>query len=707
MAEGAFRAPMTSAPAPVRRRVRCVPLFFAALLAAAPAFAAKGPDWKPVTPQELAESAPLLEKEVPAEALFNLIEIDDRGFPAERRMTQYVRYKIFAPDKVEHITRISATDGASATDRIDLRARLTLPDGRTQEFGAEAIKERTLAKSGSEGGFLGWLSGGGPEVKEKFLAIGGIEAGAVLEYRISRRVVPPRVTWFSGQIEGIPVRQFTYVCRPLRDPDTWDARTFVRNTQTAKLTEDRKTGTVTVTATNLPAIVPEPFVGPATDYALTIFNCYELLHAGLIPRSGKIPYPGTIDPKLGPWAPYATLMNWVERDRGVPTPRVKALAKELTAGLVEPAAKARAIHVHVQNLYQKHRRRAGPRPAERVQPDNLDDILDVDSKPEVIRFAPEFVWLAIALYREAGLECQAVLLPSRALTRFNPDHVSGVFLADEAVALRLGGEWTFSNPQSVNRQPFGLLPWENEGQVGLLARDKKQEFIRIPTTDPERSTIATTGKFAIDAEGTLTGECTRTFTGQTAVALRGELRKNQKTARERIAAGKLGVDPNVVEVKMTKIDALDDAEKPLLLTATLRWPGFATRMKDRLMVRPAVLRADASSPFTASERRHPVHFPYRWRENDRLEIVVPEGFAPEAPTAPAPSPGQVLQCETKLSYDPSNRTLHVTREFVSNLLDLPAERYPALKAWYDRVRNADQHEVVFGRKGVASAAKED
>lgn len=668
--------------------------------AACAAFAAKAP-WKPVTPEELAQAEPLLEKEAPAEALVHQLEIDDTAFPTERRFTQYIRYKIFAPEKAEHITRVSGIDSTASENRVELRARLTLPDGRTQEFGKESIKERTLSKSGSETGFLGWLAGGGPEVKEKFLAIAGIEAGAVLEYQIVRRIAnPPRVTSFTAQILGIPVREFSYTCRTLRGSDTWDCRTFVRNTQNAKLQEDKK-GVVTVTASNLPSIVREPFVGPATDYSLTIFNCCEIVNGYLMPRSGKVPVPGKIEGKLGPWAWYATVMSWIERDRGYSTAKVKAKAAEITAGLTEPEAKARAIHVAVQELWQRHRRRTGPAPEKWVQPDSLDDVLEVE-KPGILRVPDEFVWLSLAMCRAAGLDAKLVLLPSRRLTRFNPQHVSGVFLDHKAVAVRIGEQWVFSYPQAVNRQTFGTLPWELEGQVGLLALDKKQEFIKIPTTDPERSEIATMGKFKLDAEGTLTGECTRTFTGQTAVDLRGELRRNQKTARERLAATKLGMDPKFVEIKVTKIDALDDAEKPLLIAATVRWPGFAARTKERLLVRPSVFRVENTSPFVASERRHPVHFPYRWLERDRVEIALPEGFAPESPTAPAPMKGDALQHELQLAYDAKNGVLHGSREFTSHLLDIPVNLYPSLKAGFDRIARADGHEVVFSRKSGAS-----
>ena len=701
-----------AAPVPAARTARLAVTLFAWVAlcfssTAALRAAAKAPAWQPVSPAELAETAPKLEPEAAAEALLVSIEVDDSAFPLERTVTEYLRYKIFAPDKAEQITRISGIDSTVSQNKVDLRARLTLPDGTVREFGPESIKERTLSKKGQESGLLGWLTNSSDAVKEKFLAVSGVEAGAVLEYRITRRLsLPPAISAFVVQREGIPVRSAIYVCRTLRDTDEWGSRTFALNLGAGKLTEDKKARTLTVTAENLPSIIREPFVGPATDYALTIVSSYEKYDRLLLPRSGKIPLPGSVEPKLGPWAVHSTLVNWIERDRGYVTKRVKQLAEELTAGLTDPEAKARAIHTRVQNLYQQHRRRSGPRPTERTQPESLDDIIDVEKKPEVIRFTEEFVWLAVALYRTAGFACHTVMLPDRQFSRFNPQFVSPAFIPNLAIAIRFGDQWRFSAPQTTNRLPFGFLPWQQEAQAGLLALEKKQEFIKVPASRPDQSIINSNGTFAIDAEGTLTGDCTRTFTGQTAVDLRGLLRRSQKTRREEIAATKFGFDAKIAEVKVTKIDALDDAEQPLVLSAKIRWPGFATRTKNRLIVRPAVFRAEAGSPFTATERRHPIHFPYRWQESDRALIQLPADFAPETPTIPAPNTGEVMSHELKLSYDNAKSQLHVLRAFTSNLLDLAPDRYTPLKTWYDRVARADQHEIVFLLKAANAPATE-
>jgi hypothetical protein len=129
-------------------------------------------------------------------------------------------------------------------------------------------------------------------------------------------------------------------------------------------------------------------------------------------------------------------------------------------------------------------------------------------------------------------------------------------------------------------------------------------------------------------------------------------------------------------------------------------------------VRPAALHVDAKSPFVATERRHPLHFPYRWQEVENMQLKMPPGFAPEAPSAPTSAPGKLLHYKVGLSYSSKLNLIVLHREFVSNLIELPREHYATVKAWFANVEQSDQHEVVFARvaavkPGATDAAKAD
>jgi hypothetical protein len=689
-----FLAALPRRLAPTVFQLRCALVLLTVCVGVRPS-AAKV-NWPTLAPEELSETKPQLEPDAPAEAIEWKMQVDDSNFRESRKTIEYYRYKIYVPEKAEEITRISGIDLTTSADKIDIRARLTLPNGKVQEFGPEAMKQQTLLREGNAGGLLGWLSRSGVELKEQFLAVPGIERGAILEYQITRTDESPSMfSVFSIQREGIPIRHAEFTCRLCPDTDTWSNRTFALNKLNGTFHEDRKAQTISFTASNIPSIVREPFVGPVSDYTMTILSCYEAHRAFLDSRSRKVDIPKDIPAKLGPWAPYSTLVNWLERDRGYPTPRVKKMAADITSGTQDELEKAKLVHTYIQTLYQKWRHRTGPKPTDPRSPDSLDDILDSEKQRDVVFSYEEFVWLSVALYQSAGFEAHVVLVPDRARVRFNPQLVSPAFLSDEAIAVKIGGQWRFTSPFNPTVLPFGMLSWEQEGQPALLALDHQQEFVKVPPTPSERSVITSTGDFILDQAGTLTGECRRTFTGQTAVHLRGELRGASRQRRDRTMREQLGIDPKIVEVSNVRVEGIDKPEAPLVVRAQLRWPGYAVRTKERLVVRPAVFRTEATSPFTATERHYPISFPYRWQEVDRLTIKIPEGFVPEAPSAPAPSRGDVLSHHMDLAFDRAHNSLHVTREFTSNVLDVPVTAYPALKGWYDRVARSDQHELIF------------
>src|SRR5947209_5632597 len=99
---------------------------------------------------------------------------------------------------------------------------------------------------------------------------------------------------FSIQREGIPIRHAEFTCRLCQDTDTWGNRTFALNKLNGTFREDRKAQTISFSASNIPSIIREPFVGPVSDYTMTVLNCYEAHRAFLDSRSRKVDIPKDI-----------------------------------------------------------------------------------------------------------------------------------------------------------------------------------------------------------------------------------------------------------------------------------------------------------------------------------------------------------------------------------------------------------------------------
>ncbi|HEY1107061.1 MAG TPA: DUF3857 domain-containing protein [Opitutaceae bacterium] len=667
-----------------------------------------------MTPAELTETEPRIEASAPAEALFLEVQIDDRGLPYTRKTTKYVRYKIYDPEKAESVTRLTDVEFEGLGDRVEIHGRLLTPDGRVEEFGREAIKERPLVKTAQQAGFLGWLAGSQTSAREKFLAIPGVVRGAVVEFYTHTVDRSPRlIEVVTGQMEDVPVRSFEYRAR-LFDADWLFNRTFYSNSRTAKLTEDKKTKTITVTAQNLPAYEKEPFSGPITDQILTVFNCYETSTSYLDPRSGKVPIPDDVKAKSGPWAYYATVTEWEARDKGYPTKRLKALAAEIVQAAQTDTEKAKAIHRWVRQHFQGFRvqfptgvRNRTPSVNDQTrmtEPRSVDDIIDWQKDKYIEIEALDFLWLAFGLCREAKLPVQVVMLPDRELAGFNESAVSRLFLPDRALALKVGDKWEFFAPHVRHALPYNMLPWENEGQVALLALPHKQEFIPVPVSDAQRSLIGTGGGLLLDERGTLGGSFMRRLTGQAAVAVRGAIRDAMVDARNDRARKLLNLNFEGAEIKVTNIAGLDDPDAPLDIACSLRWEGFAVKTKDRLIFRPLAFRSEGTTPFPAEKRRRPVYFPRLWQELDQVVITWPEGYGLEGASPLSPVTNAVLHYKVELSAEADKRRLHARRTFESSLVALPVDKYEPLRSFYDHVTRGDQLEAVLVKQAKKEAA---
>lgn len=669
---------------------------------------APAPRWTAISAAELAESAPKIEADAPAEILFWRIEVDDKRFPDDRRTTEYIRYKLYAPDRADDIMRISRTslrvDGHNV-ETVEIRARLTQPDGTSRELGKESILERPLvrnrAQSWSDRSF-----GVRVELKEKYLAISGAQPGAIVDVWLSTK--DDYVTAATRQVlqrEATPIRKLEYVIKA-GDSDRYNHRVFVLNTQRAQLTEDSKNHTFTIVATDLPSLADEPFSGSTSDYALTAVSSYIPYSMGMVTDGGGNDS-RRIDNKAGPWAVIASVARWVEEDAAAPTGKVKKAAAQLSQGAATDLEKAQRIHNHVRATYQEYQKRSKPRRDYSAGNPSLDAALELGKHLHPNLQLKDFFYLAVSLYRSAGLQAEVLLLPDRTFARLDPKLASQAFLVGQCIAIKVGEQWHFSMPTSDAPLPFGVLPWKYQGQGGLLARANRQDFIDVPLTPPEQSVQTNLGAFQIDATGALTGEFRRSLTGQHAITLRPQLVGKDADHQHVTLKELMAADFKGAELAVTRIANVDDADQPLEVTYSITWPGFAVVTNDRLIVRPSVFRAQAASPFTATSRRNRLVLPFRWLEIDRVMLRVPEGYQPESMAAPPSYPGNVLAYGVRYSFEAEKRLIHVRREFQSAAITVPTEAYADVKTWYDAIINSDQHELVFIKSTTPSLSARD
>ncbi len=671
------------------------------LVCAAPRLGASGMEpWRPVDAAQLQEKKPLLDPNAAAEVLDWTLKVDDSDRPQHSTMHEYIRYKIFDPDRAVNLTRVSATgfsNNGSDYKNVDVRARLILPDGTKKEFGKESIQERDLQKGASNGSWVSRVFGNsGVQVKEKFLAIGGIEPGSIVEFQFQTwQDYPGTFYAFLLQRNGVPVRRLKFE-QVFADSGRFSTSPTLLNTSglDVKETANSDKTSITVTAANLPAFENETLDGPIYSRVLTFIGNYRPRDERLItvhPFKSREFAPGS-----SPWVAFATMGYVSEQDVTRPTPELKTLADTVTAGAASDDERAGRIHRYVRDLFQKFRKGSqnGAYRTNAAWPE-AGDVAEYAKHPEERFWPVNFLQLAVALDREAGLQTQVLLLPDYNFVYFSPKLTSNVFLPGVCARVLVAGTWRYSMPQADVPLPFDTLPWYNRGGVALVAEDGKADFVDVPEAPASETGTTNSGKLELGADGSLGGRCTRVVTGEVASRLRKEMANDSPDSVKRRLGDALREEFKADSAEIVSVDGLDDPDKPVSFDYNLHWDDYAEATKDRIIFRPSVFHGLSNSLFSDDIRRNRIIFPYKWTDKDNLTLQLPQGYAFEAPAMPPSQPGQVFDYEVSISvYRKSNR-IAFSRMFTNNAEALPPGSYGVVKQWFDAMAQSDGHELIL------------
>jgi hypothetical protein len=693
-------------------RAGIIPLLVSTWAGSGPAAAAES--WEPVSPAELAPTKSAEYPDAPAEILSWHIDIDELEYPVERRIVEHLRYKIYDPAQAADLTRIQALtapiDGADAA-AVDIRAQLTLPDGTSKEFGKEAILERAVPSAAAKQPWLSrLLSGPAAEAKERYLAVPGITAGAILDVQLTE-IQNPAPAWlaYALQKETYPIREVTYV-QHLSRTDQFKVQSYLANDKDRQVqwSPDAKQELVQVTARNLPPLAQEPFSAPLCDRALTVFASYAPRVANFFLRNE--PQYIRLDPKAGPWVAVGTLAYMYDHDATPLTKATRELAAKVAGDAPTETAKAQRIHRYVAAAYQRYlkfmKETQVPTRGMDSSPWSLMKVANFEDYPAAKIQRRDFLWLELGLDRAVGLEAQTVLLPNRQLMRFNPQFVSDLFLHEDAARVRVDGAWRFSLPTADEPLPFGLLPWYHQDTFALIGQANKQEFVRVSPQPAAQSAIETTGEFTLGTDGGLTGRGRRTLTGSLALALRSRLRGSAQAEQIAAVERSLKDEYPLATASVSQLAGVDDPDQPLTYAFDLDWKAYGVVSGQRITFHPSVFHGTAASPFTAASRHGVVDFPYHWRELDELSIHLPAGYEFERPSAPASFPREDLNYQVSLAYAAPTRLLQLRRDFSSELTYIQPANYPALQGLYANIARSDAHELTLARSQPAAPGSE-
>jgi hypothetical protein len=628
-----------------------------------PAIAWSG-DWTDPTPDELAMREGSIEPGADAEALLWEVTMDDDPQGGRRNIVfdHDPRVKIPPEAGAQKYSDISIHYPKGWGDSL-VSARSVAPDGTVSVLASNAVFKTTVTKTADE------------ELQSTTFAVPNVVVGSVLEYRYRET----RYDWLYGgmllplQLD-IPVWLVRYNIRPIATT-AFSMRNVVFNTTITPF-QRRAGGFYTAMAKRLPALVREPYMPPIDQVRASMLVYYA------------VETPGAPDEY---WQQRGRESTGRFDSRVHPNGAIRALAAEVAPKGAPAEARLRLLfdwcRRNIRNLDQEARE---GRPPDRKQKENdkAADVLDRRAGT-----AEDVNLLFASLARAAGFDVRLARTSSRDSRYFDPATRVDVFLDDELTAVRLDGAWRFFDPGALP-VAFGSLRWQNEGAAALLCDGSKSAIIETPLSPPEFSLQTRTARLKLNAEGTLEGEVRMRLAGHMNSSRRAREAGESLTQREEHVTAWLQRGLPTAQVTNERIaEDLPDTTTAYEWTAHVRIPDYATRVGKRLLIQPSVFEVGRAAIFSASKRRHPVCFSYPWAELDTVRIELPDGYAVDAASQPAPMsiPG-IGHYTASMRMSPDAREViyvRTSRFGEGGTICFPADSYSGVKKVFDAFRERD------------------
>jgi Domain of Unknown Function with PDB structure (DUF3857)/Transglutaminase-like superfamily len=673
----------------MNRTIRCTFALFLpllSLLALVPA--AHADQWIAPTPEELKMTS---QPEVPGAAAVYLFkeEITDDKL---HMWSVYTRIKVLTEAGKDlanvELNQYSGEDSSGYTIN-DIAGRTIHPDGTIIPFTGKPF-EKLISK------------GQGFKVMSKVFTLPDVEVGSIIEYRYELRYddhhyIPP--SWYIET--SLYTRKAHYIWRPTD----------------LQLTSKGEHGEEISSTVAWSPILPPGF--EVKQSRLPTGNSYENGQVVIELNIHDIPPAPSEEymPPLGSLSYrvqfYYTAFRsaeeyWKNEGKGWSKNNEKFIGpgnkvKEAVNGLVAPAdtqdQKLRKIYAAVMKIdntsYSRDRSSAEEKGQGLGPAKSTDDIWERKHGSD-----DEIAQLFIAMARAAGMKAYAMTVTNRDHNVFVPNYLSFSQFDDTLAIVIVDGKEQFYDP-GQRYCAYGHLAWKHTLTQGLRQTDTGTAIAPTPPEQLSASRTQRVANLTMDEHGQVTGNLKMAWSGDPALNwrhtyLRGDatsLNHDLRTAMEHMM-------PNGMDIKVESIDNLDDYEKPLTVSYTVKGPIGSPTGK-RLLVPGDLFEVNAKPTFAHEKRETNVYFNYSHMVQDALRINFPANFSVESAPVNEQIPLEksavyVLKTETT----PTSVTIR--REFDLGNLFYKTDQYPSLRAFYNKIETKDQEPIVL--KVTAPAA---
>jgi transglutaminase-like putative cysteine protease len=243
--------------------------------------------------------------------------------------------------------------------------------------------------------------------------------------------------------------------------------------------------------------------------------------------------------------------------------------------------------------------------------------------------------------------------------------------------------------------PLGFLRGPLQGNYALLVASGAGELVQLPILPAQNSGVRRGAQFALSATGALSGEVTDMRYGD--AASRQRLVHRDMTKKEdQIKPIETILSHAVGSYQITKatIGNLDVRDQPFQYKYSFIAPSYAKTAGDLLLVRLRVIGEESSDILEKKEpRKYPIEFYGPRRDNDRVEIKLPEGYVVDE--LPPATDVEYSFGSYHSKVELKGNALVYARTYEIKEVSIPLEKMEDLKKFYRMIASDERGTAVL------------
>jgi hypothetical protein len=242
---------------------------------------------------------------------------------------------------------------------------------------------------------------------------------------------------------------------------------------------------------------------------------------------------------------------------------------------------------------------------------------------------------------------------------------------------------------------IGELPDYEQGGYGLLVAGTDSQVIQLPVLQPADDVTQRAAKFALAADGTLTGNVTVMRSGASGWGLRDRLAMDSDKEQRELVEHLLQEDFSTFTLGTEKAENVRVLDKPLELEYQVTAPAYAKTAGTMLLVRPRVVGSDAWG-LDDKARTVPISFDGERTWKDDFDVTIPAGYAVD--DVPDPVNLDVGFATYHSEVKAEGDVLHYQRDYVLKKLTLAPDEYGTLRKLEAAITADEDSDAVLKKK---------